>query len=87
MKKGATMKKRVLKILQEQTKPMSAKELCDIASSRWRWAPTVMQIAMVCSTTKFIKKIETVDETRNSKRWRAVLWKYEELPDSGNQKN
>ncbi|WP_438995685.1 hypothetical protein [Poseidonia sp.] len=84
MKKGQTMKKRVLRLMKEfDQNPKTAKEISDIASTRWRWSPTVMQIAMICRTSAQIQSAGTVDVTSEKSRYRGILWIYQELTESG----
>lgn len=86
MKKGQTMKKRVLKLMVELSpKSKTAKEIHDIASTRWTWAPTVNQIAQICRTTKTIVQDGFVNVTSSKSRYRGILWVHldEDFPDSG----
>lgn len=79
MKKGATMKKRVLTLMKDLAPtPRTSKEISDLASHRWRWSPTVMQVAMICRTTRAIKATGFIDQSSNQSRWRGVLWVYDE---------
>ena len=74
MKKGQTMRKRLLRLMKEhEGEEMTSKEISDRASSRWIWSPTVVQIV----------EVGEVDITTKLSRYRGKLWKYQELPDSG----
>jgi hypothetical protein len=78
MKKGATMRKRVITLMKDLAPtPRTSKEISDIASHRWRWSPTVMQVAMICRTTMEIKAKGYIDQYSNLSRWRGVLWVYD----------
>lgn len=84
MKKGQTMKKRVLRLMKELAPiPKTAKEISDIASTRWTWSPTVMQIAMICRTTSTIHEEGFVDISSQKSRYRGILWVHQDLPESG----
>ena len=84
MKKGQTMKKRVLRLMKELAPhPKTSKEISDIASTRWTWSPTVMQIAMICRSSKVIHERGFVDVSTEKSRYRGLVWVYEELPESG----
>lgn len=73
------MKKRVITLMKDLAPtPRTSKEISDIASYRWRWSPTVMQVAMICRTTIEIKATGFVDQSSNQSRWRGVLWVYDE---------
>jgi hypothetical protein len=84
MKKGQTMRKRLLRLMKEnQGEVMTSKEIADRAFHRWRWSPTVVQIAMLCRGCKQIIEVGEVDITTQFCRYRGKLWTYQELPESG----
>jgi hypothetical protein len=84
MKKGQTMRKRLLRLMSEhEGEEMTSKEIADRASVRWRWSPTVVQIAMLCRGCKQIIEVGDIDITTKLSRYRGKLWKYQELPESG----
>jgi len=84
MKKGQTMRKRLLRLMEEhQGEIMTSKEIADRASTRWRWSPTVVQIAMLCRGCKQIIEVGDIDITTALSRYRGKLWMYQELPESG----
>ena len=84
MKKGQTMRKRLLRLMSEhEGEEMTSKEIADRASTRWTWSPTVVQIAMLCRGTKQIIEVGDIDIYTGNGRYRGKLWKYQKLPDSG----
>lgn len=84
MKKGQTMRKRILRLMKEiSPEAKTSKQICDLASARWRWSPSVMQIAMLCKADKRILEVGDVDITSKQSRYRGKLWIYQDLPESG----
>jgi hypothetical protein len=84
MKKGQTMRKRLLRLMKEhEGEEMTSVEISERASKRWRWSPTVVQIAMLCRGTKQIIEVGDIDIYTDMGRYRGKLWMYQELPESG----
>ena len=84
MKKGQTMRKRVLRLMKEiATRAVTSKEICDLASARWVWSPTVMQIAMLCASSRQIIEVGEIDVRSEKSRYRGKLWVHQDLPESG----